>query len=541
VLDPRAEYQRLTAHASLCLETGRTHEAEATLRVITQINPREPLAWAQLAKIALERGATEAAVELLRQALKLDRKNSDYLNLLGVAYAELGRYDDALSALRRSLRERPASAETHYNIGKVLHKRSDLASARDAFVRAIAIDPRYPGARYMHARMLMRLGDLDAAANAVDAALADEPDDPWALIQRSTILAATHGHDAAIEWLAAAAARFPASAMLRTAYAEALLGVGRFREGWREYLARRLSEAPPTALPTLLPRDLHAATVVLRSEQGLGDVIFFLRFAPRLCEYGASVSLQAPHKLAPLLARCPTFREVKQEDSASAETAVYVGDLPYLLDTECEPRSIQLAPLAPRVTAWRARLAAFGPPPYIGVTWRGGTDFRQEREFGRRDLRLLFKEVDLRVLGRGLREVAGTFVSIQRRPFVGETDMLVQVFGRPVLDASGTNDDLEDALALLDVLDSYVGVSNTNMHLRAALGKTARVLVPFPPEWRWMAGGEESPWFPGFRVYRQSPQRSWDAALALLATDLRNESTERARHLVVQPSSASHS
>jgi hypothetical protein len=76
------------------------------------------------------------------------------------------------------------------------------------------------------------------------------------------------------------------------------------------------------------------------------------------------------------------------------------------------------------------------------------------------------------------------------------------------------NDDLEDALALLDVLDDYVGVSNTNTHLRAALGKTAQVLVPFPPEWRWGTAGDESPWFPGFRVLRQTPQRTWDAALA---------------------------
>jgi hypothetical protein len=95
--------------------------------------------------------------------------------------------------------------------------------------------------------------------------------------------------------------------------------------------------------------------------------------------------------------------------------------------------------------------------------------------------------------------------------------------GRPVFDASAMNDDLDDALALLDVLDDYVGVSNTNVHLRAALGKPGKVLVPFPPEWRWLPAGAESPWFPGFKIYRQTPQRSWDAALAALARDLPHE------------------
>jgi len=61
-------------------------------------------------------------------------------------------------------------------------------------------------------------------------------------------------------------------------------------------------------------------------------------------------------------------------------------------------------------------------------------------------------------------------------------------------------------------------VSNTNMHLRAALGRTARVLVPLPPEGRWGSSGEVSPWFPGFAVYRDTA--GWDAALERLRADL---------------------
>ena len=75
-------------------------------------------------------------------------------------------------------------------------------------------------------------------------------------------------------------------------------------------------------------------------------------------------------------------------------------------------------------------------------------------------------------------------------------------------------------LALLALIDDYIGVSNTNMHLRAAVGKTARVLVPTPPEWRWMAEGQESPWFPGFTVYRQGYDGGWEGALEELLRDL---------------------
>jgi hypothetical protein len=58
------------------------------------------------------------------------------------------------------------------------------------------------------------------------------------------------------------------------------------------------------------------------------------------------------------------------------------------------------------------------------------------------------------------------------------------------------------------------------MHLRAGLGRAARVLVPCPPEWRWMARGGASPWFPGFCLYRQRGDGDWDGALAALRRDL---------------------
>jgi hypothetical protein len=75
-------------------------------------------------------------------------------------------------------------------------------------------------------------------------------------------------------------------------------------------------------------------------------------------------------------------------------------------------------------------------------------------------------------------------------------------------------------LAALEVLDEHVCVSNTNVHLRAGLGRASRVLVPYPPEFRWMNAGAESPWFPGSPVYRETAEDGWAPALAALARDL---------------------
>ena len=153
------------------------------------------------------------------------------------------------------------------------------------------------------------------------------------------------------------------------------------------------------------------------------------------------------------------------------------------------------------------------------MTWRAGTPPGGQDLIRRGPV--LFKEAPLEALARGLGEIRGTVIVLQRNPQEGEIGSLSAALQKQAHDFSAANADLEDMLALLSLLDDYVGVSNTNMHLAAGLGKRARVLVPYPPEWRWMVEGAASPWFPGFTVYRQSSDGHWSLALTRLADDLR--------------------
>jgi hypothetical protein len=193
-----------------------------------------------------------------------------------------------------------------------------------------------------------------------------------------------------------------------------------------------------------------------------------------------------------------------------ADVTLLVDDLPYALGAADTPPAPRLVPDARSQAALRARLAALGPPPYLGVTWRGGIDKSGS----------LFKLAPRAAVARVVARWPGTVVMVQRQPAPGELAAFVADAGRAAHDFTSLNDDLGEMLALLSLLDDYVAVSNTNVHLRQSLALPSRLLVPMPADWRWMSVGEESPWFPGTRIYRQTAAGDWQKAFATLAADL---------------------
>ena len=211
------------------------------------------------------------------------------------------------------------------------------------------------------------------------------------------------------------------------------------------------------------------------------------------------------------------------DDAPQTDLIIPVGDLPLLLgcySAAAIPPSLRFSPTEQQVAKMHQHMSELGltNQRLLGVTWRGGSPPVPGKP------KTLFKQIDLDLLADSIKDWDGAIVVLQRAPAAGEIEQLRAQVSCPVFDLSEYNDDLESMLALLDALDEYVGVSNTNMHLMAGLGKTARVLIPFPAEWRWMASGDESPWFPGFAMYRQGVAGDWREALAGLSRDLLNTS-----------------
>lgn len=473
----------------------------------------------------------------------------------GIALRMMKRLDEAGSALARAAQLDPRDAAIAYESGVVRQLQGDMAAALEQFELARALKPAFFAAQFSAGSLRFDRREWDAAAERFRAALAVQPGQADALANLAQALRLGGRMDEAEKALVHALAANPhdfhtlrtfgqfsvangnyarAAKLFTEAWrarpddgalpifiAQAELLQDRWDAAWaayrhrepRKHLERALAaEGATYRIPALA--QLRGQAVCVIAEQGVGDVLFFLRWAPQLAAAGARLSFLGESRLHSMLARTGLFTTLHEFGDPAAPGAalpLLVGDLPQLagMPDPLTLQSLSIAPLPERLDLWRARLERAGPRPWIGLTWRAGLP-PEELAHG------LYKTVPLEPFFRAAGALGDTAVALQRRPRPGEIDAAAPWLGRPLHDFSAMNEDLEDALALVALLDRHVGVSSTNMHLAAAAGATADVLVGFPPEWRWRPHGD-SPWFPGFRIHRQQPNGDWTQAFAALA------------------------
>jgi tetratricopeptide (TPR) repeat protein len=486
-------------------------------------NPRAHAAWNALSVIAVRSGAPDVAVEHSRRALEFNRRNAVYLNNLAVAYGELGQLAECEAALRRALKAQPAYTEGLYNLAKVLFKQGRLEESSRCYERAHAIDPNFPELRRNLAITYRALGRANLGVPVLRAAERANADDEQVASILAGCLLDSEGADAAIAYLHRVVEQHPDWRDAHMALALIQLALGQWRAGWREYYWRPNIPLAERArnLPDQLPERLERTRVLLKHEQGLGDILFFLRFAPELAHRGAKLVVSCPEKLVGILSAVDALSEItaSPEGDDGFDLRIWMGDLPLLLEGSGTPPPLRLKIDGNLTGRWAERLAQFGPAPYLGLTWRAGTNWLAAQEFGR-SRALISKAIPPDSLGATVQDWPGTLFSLQRAPDAADLAKAAHAANAPVHDLSALNDDLPEMRAVLSLIHEYVCVSNTNVHLAAGVGKSARVLVPFPPEWRWMQAGNASPWFPGFPIYRERAGEGWSAALDSLRSDL---------------------
>ncbi len=448
-----------------------------------------PVPLAELFTVAAEyekAGRFVEADRLLAHILKVAPHQPDTLHLAGIVAFRLGRHEESLARMQQAI---------EYGVDTPLYLRNICEVYRT-------------------------LGRLDDALAAGRRAVALSPSDPLCLHNLGIIRYERLEIDESIACAETALLMAPGMAGPHFGLAEALLLKGEWARGWEEYewrfsIAGAAPLMPKTDRPAWDGTPFADRTLLIVADQGFGDVIQFCRYVPWAALRCPNIAIACAPELIPLVRQQHPDLTLftRWEDCPPFHAYVAMSGLPRLHGTRIDsvPAPVPYLRADPhRVMAWRQRLHQLAPRGYrrVGIVWAG----RPTHNNDRRRSATLSAFAPVAALPRT------ALVSLQKGP---SADQAGQYYGRaPLINVGAEIQDYEDTMALLECLDVVITVDTSVGHLAAAMGRPAWLLLAAAPDWRWLLGREDSPWYPTVRLFRQVRARQWDDVMARVAGEL---------------------
>lgn len=502
-------------------QAGEFPQAEQACQDILRADPTHAEATHLMGMIAQQVGRHDVAVEYIRRAIDLHQVGAAaFHSNLGLAYQSQGKLDEAAACYRQAITLKPQFPEAHYNLGNVHQEQRRIDEAIACYQQALALRPGYAEALNNLGHALQDQGKLDEAIACYRQALASKPDHVEALNNLGLALQEQGQLEEAMADYDQALRLKPDSPNIRLNRAMLLLLTGRFAEGWQEYECRwNVKPLQPLTFtqPLWDGSDLGGKTILLYGEQGLGDTIQFIRYAPEVKRRGGRVVLGCQKVLLRIMESAPGIDQFVPFGSSLPAFDVYAPllSLPGILKTtpETVPADVPYLWADPDLEAyWRRELQAM-PGFKIGIAWQGNPQYKGDRQ----------RSIPLAQFLPLARLEGVCLVSLQKGP---GTEQIAQLADRlPVVDLGKRLDEesgpFMDSAALCKVLDLVIAPDSAILHLAGALGVPVWAAITFAPHWPWLLGREDSPWYQTMRLFRQRERGDWGEVFRRMARELK--------------------
>jgi tetratricopeptide (TPR) repeat protein len=500
---PKADY--LLSLATVLERQGRLEDARQHYSQALALKPEDAGLWNHVGNLLWQIGHRDEAVPHLQQAVRLNPQYWEAAHNCGMLLLELGRHAEAVECFDIAEKLRPSAAL--YQMRAVcLSAMNRFEEAEADYETSIALDPTLAETHNNLGLLHWRFGRLEQAFACFDSALALRPDHHAVLNNKAVVLLHLQMLDDAFATLQKSLAAAPNDAQTLFYLATLQLLTGDFARGWLTREARwRLPSVGLVDRGFAQPlwrgdQPLDGKTVLLYSDEGLGDAIQFARYVPLVAARGARVILEVERPIQQLLGGITGVAECVGRSSTPAfDLHCPLGTLPLAfatrLDTIPLAEGYLPAPSAERARAWEDRL---GPRTRfrVGLVWAGNPDHKNDhnRSMALRTLApLLESGVQLVSLQKGVRD--------QDKAFLAEHPDIV--------DLTQHLTDFSETAALMGCLDLVISVDTSVAHLAGALGVPVWTMVPFNPDWRWLLKRDDSPWYRSMRLFRQAKRGDW--------------------------------
>ena len=508
---------RLLQNAVTAFETGNFERATTLCAQVIRREPANILALSYGALIEQQLGRHEQALIWIQRAIKFAPTDALAQRTGGSIMLALGRYEEAVALSRKAMELQPNLPGIHAQLGTALTKLERGDEAMASLELALRQEPQ-PDAELLNtvSAALEKCCDFVRAEEFARRSLQRQPDNHTAWNSLGNALLGQGRLPEAIQVFDQVLARNPDNANTRYNLSFALLASGDFLRGWAEYEARWTRRgAPGKRLEFKQPawdgREIKGRSIVLYSEQGIGDTIHFIRYVPVVAALGARVLLVCPASLHPLVRRMGGVAQLfgSDEPLPAFDTHAPLMSLPYLLKTTLEtvPAGVPYLPEPPADTF--PLPAATAACLKVGLVWAGGDGYRKNR----------IRSLSLDQLLPVLRVPGVQFYSLQCGPH--QSDLKKLPAGIQIEDLGSRVRDFSDTAAAMGQLDLVISVCTSTLHLAGALGRPVWGLLSNAPCWRWMLGRTDSPWYPTMTLFRQPKPGDWAGVVAQMEAALR--------------------
>ncbi|MBU3560452.1 tetratricopeptide repeat protein [Polynucleobacter hallstattensis] len=506
---------------------GNFEDARVIYERILQEDPNDCGALNLLGLVDYSLKNYQQALILFSKAISICPHQASFHSHLGNTFKELGRYSEALESYDQAIRINPKFAQAYMNRGNVLRDQGRYPEALASYSNSIQLDPNDPATFLNYGNALRNLGRYDEALSLYDYSISLNPDLPMVFNNRGNVLTD-------LGLISKAIASYERALYMKPDYPEAnwnksmsLLVNGQFDEGFESYEWRwrngkfgGLARASPGPL-WLGSQSLSGKTILLQAEQGIGDIIQFCRYVNPLSDLGAHVILEAPKKLVTLLNSLDGRYEVVSVDDALPhfDYRCPIMSLPRAFKTNLHNIPLSQGYLKAdqkRVSQIQEEIRLKNPhsKKLCGISW-----------LSKADKTGLFRSVHLKDFISMLAEDDLLYVNLQYGEVDEEIAQVEKDLGVTVVNLDSVNkyDDIDGLAAIIQACDLIISIDNTTVHLAGALGKDTRVLLPYVPDWRWMLGRKDSPWYQSLILYRQPAVFDWVGVFANLKEDLKEK------------------
>ena len=416
-------------------------------------------------------GDNDGAIKLYLRALELYPAFADAYNNIGVILRAQEKLPAAAACFRRSLSIRADNSAVLSNLGNVLWQMLRFEEAAAAFKRALELEPTRPETLHNLGLLLHSMGDYPRAVDCFEKSLASKDGNVDVLWDRSLTR----------------------------------LVMGDFDRGWPEYEVRwRLKQNPPRRFPFPLweGQENRTVSLLVHHEQGLGDTIQFCRYLPMVAPRVGRLVFECQAELARLMTCIPGVAEVipSGRPTPACDYHVPLLNLPRFLRTNFDNIPAEIPYLQPPSGIMTPTIhRPHGTKLAVGIVWAGKPSHNNDKNRSTTLERFLcladLPGVALYSLQKGLRTAD------------------IQTLGAQALvtDIGSRLSDFAETALLLAQLDLIVAVDTAVVHLAGALGIPTFVVIPYTPDWRWLRGRDDTPWYPTLRLFRQPQPREWDS------------------------------